>query len=126
MLSGACCLAGNRSLMHGRYRRVETGEKMRLGSPRSATSALDDNEVRLFNPAVVLGMVATLGAGTAGRLLGTGTWTESGNFSVSHRKYLDAHGRITWCEPGRRAVGTTTVLLGGELIIFSSTGTKVS
>ena len=71
ILLGACCLAGSRSPMHGRYLRVVTGNKMALGSPRSATSVLFDKGARVFSPAVGRGTVLKLGAYGVGRLLGS-------------------------------------------------------
>ena len=111
MFSGADCLAGSRSPMHGRYWQDADGEKMMFGSPRSATSVLLDKTTRVVDPAVGLGIVGKLDTGALavvpvrllrllGRVAGSGlqlgswTGTESGNFSVSHRKYREAQGRV--------------------------------
>jgi hypothetical protein len=109
---------------------------MKLGSPKRAMSVLLDKGARVFSPAVGLGTVWRLEAGhlptlllrlsgctlgsTSGVLvrLGSLTGTESGNFSVSHRKYREAHGRVgSELERG---------VLRFKLIIFSSRGTKAS
>jgi|GWRWMinimDraft_5_1066013.scaffolds.fasta_scaffold278743_1 hypothetical protein len=79
---------------------------MRLGSPRSATSALLDSDMCVFIPAMGRGTICELlKAYTSGRRWGSGTGTESGKLSVSHRKYLEAHGRVG-CELGRGRTGT--------------------
>jgi len=90
---------------------------MRLGSPSRAMSALLDRHVCEFNPALGRGTICVLLIlYMSGRLLGSGTGTESGYCVVSHRKNLEAHGRMGR-ELGREVAGTT---LGQELIIFSS------
>jgi hypothetical protein len=71
MFTGACCFAGNRSPMLERYLQVATGDKMKLGSPSSATSALLDRGLCVLSPAIGLGTVCRLKLHLSGMRLGT-------------------------------------------------------